>query len=145
MKLKNVFTLLTCMSLLLFSFWIASCSHAYQPEKIDLAFVSPPSADAVKNPLKGDQQAVLAGQKLYLKECTPCHGKKGEGDGISSVSLSRVPANHTAAKMKTLSDGALYWKISNGFSPMPPYNRTLSETQRWQLVNFLRTLPTASK
>jgi hypothetical protein len=39
------------------------------------------------------------------------------------------------------SDGALFWKISNGNTPagMPSF-ASLPETDRWDVVTFLRTL-----
>ena len=142
MKLSNLpFGKIT---IILLSLIVVSCNSANHIEKSKVAFAAPPSADALANPLKGDSLSTLAGMRLYTKECTPCHGKKGEGDGIGSVSLRKMPANHTAMKMNDLTDGALYWKITNGFDPMPSYKR-LNDTQRWQLVNYLRTLPRAAK
>jgi len=38
------------------------------------------------------------------------------------------------------SDGAIYWKITNGNPPMASYKETLTEEQRWQLVNYIREL-----
>jgi mono/diheme cytochrome c family protein len=42
--------------------------------------------------------------------------------------------------VKKQTDGALYWKISNGRGNMPPYKEALSDEQRWQLVVYLREL-----
>jgi len=104
-----------------------------------LVFRAPASADANKNPIKGDAASAQAGQKLYLQQCTPCHGSRGRGDGDAAAGLSKAPANHTSDQVQGLSDGALYWMITNGNIPMPAYN-AMSVTQRWQLVDFIRTL-----
>ena len=42
--------------------------------------------------------------------------------------------------VKKQSDGALFWKLTEGKAPMPAYDKTLSETDRWQVINYLRTL-----
>jgi mono/diheme cytochrome c family protein len=108
-------------------------------------FTAPASADAVKNPLKGDAAATLLGKKLYTAQCVICHGATGKGDGVASAGLAKTPANHTSAAIQKLSDGALYWMVTTGNNPMPSYATKLSETQRWQLINYIRTLASPSK
>jgi len=103
-------------------------------------FAAPKTADAVNNPLKGNATATAEGQKIYVTYCTPCHGQKGKGDGVASAGLSKQPANHTSAAVQEQTDGAIFWELSEGNNPMPAYKKSLSETQRWQLVNFIRTL-----
>ena len=103
-------------------------------------FAAPKTADAVNNPFKGNATATAEGQKIYITYCTPCHGQKGKGDGVASAGLSKQPANHTSAAVQEQTDGAIFWELSEGNNPMPAYKKSLSETQRWQLVNFIRTL-----
>jgi mono/diheme cytochrome c family protein len=103
-------------------------------------FTAPASADAKVNPLKGDAAATAAGGKLYQANCAICHGVKGLGDGVAASGLAKPPANHSSAAVQKLSDGALFWMIAEGNNPMPSYKAVYSETQRWQLVNYIRTL-----
>jgi mono/diheme cytochrome c family protein len=103
-------------------------------------FPSPPSADAVTNPLKGNAEATAEGKKIYTQYCVTCHGSKGKGDGIAAPGLSRPPADHTSDFVQKQTDGAIFWIVTQGNNPMPTYKTTLSETQRWQVVNFIRTL-----
>lgn len=42
--------------------------------------------------------------------------------------------------MKKATDGELFWKMTTGRAPMPSWQDRLSETQRWELVNYLREL-----
>jgi mono/diheme cytochrome c family protein len=123
---------LTAVALLVLSF-------TYQQAKPMAVFKAPPSADAVTNPLKGDANATLAGGKIYKQQCAACHGEKGKGDGAAAAALSKPAANHTSAAVQKQTDGAIFWKITNGNTPMPGY-KFLPEAQRWQLVNFIRTL-----
>ena len=38
--------------------------------------------------------------------------------------------------VQTQTDGALYWMITTGRSPMPSYKAALTDNQRWELVNY---------
>ena len=122
--------------LILLSF-IFCCSHAFSQSR---KFPSPPAADAIANPVKGVAAATAEGKKTYTQYCVPCHGAKGKGDGIAAPGLSKPPADHTSDFVQTQTDGAIFWIISQGNSPMPSYKTTLTDMQRWQLVNFIRTL-----
>ena len=103
-------------------------------------WVAPSSADTIKNPLKGNMKSADEGKKLYAQNCAVCHGDKGKGDGIAAAGLNPKPANHTSEKVQMQTDGAIFWKMTTGRPPMASYATTLSVTQRWQLVNFMRSL-----
>jgi mono/diheme cytochrome c family protein len=102
-------------------------------------WVAPKSADNLENPLKGDEAATKSGKKLYKQFCSICHGDKGKGDGMAGLSLMPKPANFTTEAIQAQSDGALFWKMTEGRAPMASYRETLKENQRWQLVNYIRT------
>lgn len=108
-------------------------------------FPSPPSADAIINPVKGNAAATIEGKKIYTMYCVTCHGSKGKGDGIAAPGLSKPPADHTSDFVQKQTDGALFWIITEGNNPMPTYKTTLTETQRWQAVNYVRTLAKPKK
>jgi mono/diheme cytochrome c family protein len=103
-------------------------------------WTAPASAKDVKNPVPATPKSIAAGKEIYEENCLMCHGEKGTGDGIAAQSLNVKPADFADAKlMKTETDGSLFWKMSNGRGPMPGWKGTLSDTQRWQLVNYIRT------
>jgi len=103
-------------------------------------WVAPKSADAITNPLKNDVKAVKQGKAIYAQFCAICHGDKGKGDGMAAAALNPKAANFTTEKFNSQTDGAVYWKLTEGRSPMASYKETLSETKRWQLVNYLKSL-----
>lgn len=101
---------------------------------------APKSADATLNPLKNDQTVIKKGKTLYLQLCAVCHGDKGKGDGIASAALNPKAANFLSEKFQKQTDGAVFWKLTEGRAPMASYKESLSETQRWQLVSYLKSL-----
>jgi mono/diheme cytochrome c family protein len=144
LTMKNTRQTLLIVPMIALSLFAMAFRGSFQQTKPMAVFAAPASADAVKNPLKGDAAATTAGQALYKKQCAMCHGDKGKGDGIAAASLSKPPANHTSAMVQKISDGGLFWMITTGNNPMPSY-KTMTETQRWQLVNYIRTLAAAPK
>jgi mono/diheme cytochrome c family protein len=103
-------------------------------------WVAPSSADDIANPFANNEDATKKGKKLYNQLCNICHGDKGKGDGMAGAALTPKPANFTSDKVQSQSDGAIYWKMTEGRAPMAAYKDILKEEQRWQLVNYIRTL-----
>jgi mono/diheme cytochrome c family protein len=68
-----------------------------------------------------------------------CHGPSGKGDGPGGAALEKKPADLGARIRSGETDGTLFWKISEGRSPMVSWRGSLSETQRWELVNYIKT------
>lgn len=102
---------------------------------------SAPAAEAQKkNPVATNESALAAGQKIYSKTCAMCHGKTGDADGPAVIELNIHPARLSDPKLAMEPDGALFWKITTGKKPMPAFGRRLSEEDRWNLVNYVRTL-----
>lgn len=102
----------------------------------------PRDALRVANPVQTTPESVAAGKKLYAKYCATCHGNTGAGDGPGGQGLTPEPANFSDPKMMAHeTDGALFWKITEGRRHMPGWGDTLTERDRWHLVNYLRTLP----
>jgi mono/diheme cytochrome c family protein len=104
-------------------------------------WVAPDEARKVKNPVPATPENLAAGAQIFKDNCVLCHGDKGKGDGIGAKGLKPTPANFTDSKLLALeTDGSLFWKMSEGRSPMPTWKDLLSDTERWQLVNYIRKL-----
>lgn len=103
-------------------------------------WVAPPEANQLKNPYQGNATATAQGKKVYVTICHVCHGNKGKGDGPAGVSLNPRPANLTSQKVQQQTDGAIFWKMTNGKPPMASYKDMLTPEQRWGLVNYIRQL-----
>jgi mono/diheme cytochrome c family protein len=100
---------------------------------------APASAANRPNPVPANANTIALGQKLYLANCFTCHGAQGKGDGPGGAALEKKPAD-LGSRIKSTgeSDGELFWKISEGRAPMVTWKTQLTETQRWELVNYLR-------
>jgi mono/diheme cytochrome c family protein len=92
------------------------------------------------NPVSPDESSLAAGRRIYLAKCTACHGKTGDGDGDDAIAFGFYPAKLSDPGLRGEPDGALYWRITTGKKPMPEFGTRLSATDRWNVVNYIRTL-----
>jgi mono/diheme cytochrome c family protein len=102
-------------------------------------WVAPAAEKSKKNPLPNEKKVVEQGAKLAQINCASCHGPKGKGDGAAAAALNPKPADWTSKRVQEETDGELFWKISNGRGPMPPWKH-LPENDRWALIRYIRSL-----
>jgi mono/diheme cytochrome c family protein len=104
-------------------------------------WVAPEEAKKLTNPVPPNDKSIAAGKAVYQDKCAKCHGDKGKGDGLEAHLYWVKPPDFTDAEMMNgITDGEAFWKISQGRWPMPGFEKQLTEEQRWQLVDYLRTL-----
>lgn len=107
---------------------------------VAVTWVAPASQAQKTNPIAADPASIAAGRKIYMQRCAKCHGETGKGDGPDAMELKLHPAKFAGSAIRGEPDGALFWKISVGKKGMPDFGKRLSPTDRWNVINFLRTL-----
>lgn len=100
---------------------------------------APSSANSLKNPYAGNANATAAGKNLYKQFCAICHGDRGKGDGLAGMTLKPRPANFTKTTVQSQTDGAIFWKMTNGRAPMASYKTVLTEDEAVKIAEFLKT------
>ena len=101
----------------------------------------PDAAKNKTNPLKGDVASVAVGKALYATHCKSCHGSKGKGDGPKASQLDTESGDFSKASFQSQTDGALFYKTSEGRKDMPSFKKKLPEADDiWAVVNYMRTL-----
>ena len=101
-----------------------------------------PGLGAPENPMPADEASLARGKELYTINCQMCHGVTGLGNGtIAPFLLNFKPANLTSQVAQSKSDGSIFLTISNGLEGrMPALNENLTVSERWDVVNYVRTL-----
>ncbi len=118
-------------------------------------------AKGIKNPLDANDANLKAGSDLFAFNCVQCHGQKGLGldtpnpsagdafmviyfkaanQGLPQDQQIILPRNLTTDPVASLSDGEIYYYITNGINHMPAFGNLLTPEQRWQLVLHIRQL-----
>ncbi len=99
------------------------------------------ASDKLKNPVLFTRESVARGKVVYETFCVPCHGVGGKGDGLVAAKfVPPPPLDGPAAKGRT--DGYIYATIRLGSlsTLMPAYGYRMTEQQRWDVVNYVRSL-----
>ena len=93
----------------------------------------------------GDMAAnIELGKKIFMNNCTACHGEKGDGQGPAARAIaSRKPRNFVDEDFQYGSKREEIFKtISDGVpgSAMPPWKDALSEKERFAVIDYIQTL-----
>jgi mono/diheme cytochrome c family protein len=105
-----------------------------------------PNMGAPTNPVPADDVSISRGQTLFSINCVMCHGSNGEGNGQLAALIANKPANLTSIITQSKTDGALFLTITNGVEgKMPPMVENLTVRDRWDVINYIRTLKPAAQ
>jgi mono/diheme cytochrome c family protein len=105
-----------------------------------------PNMGAPVNPVTADEVSLGRGHTLFTINCIMCHGETGEGNGPIAALIANKPANLTSLITQSKTDGALFMTITNGVEGrMPPMVENLTVRDRWDVINYIRTLKPAAQ
>jgi mono/diheme cytochrome c family protein len=98
-----------------------------------------PDAANIKNPVAASPESTAAGKRVYTRMCGRCHGSEGRGDGTAAT--APVPDLTDDRWDYGGSDGEIFAVIHDGVSAdMDGYAARLSDTDIWNVVNFIRSV-----
>lgn len=97
----------------------------------------------ITNPLGADAASVKEGKALFNTNCKSCHGDPGKNNVLPLVPKPTDLAN--ADFLSTNSDGEIFAKVTEGRVTMPSFKAVLSETKRWQIINYIRSFDANKK
>jgi mono/diheme cytochrome c family protein len=102
----------------------------------------PPDAESAENPVVADNVSLARGAELFQINCQMCHGADGAGSGpIAPFLQTKKPADLTSDVVQSKPDGALFQTVTNGMpGTMPALNENLTVRERWDVINYIRTL-----
>ena len=129
----KTFKILTLIGVVTFAFY--SFTSILQEE-----WKVPAKYETMKNPIAAKTDAAI-GKASYSKHCKSCHGKEGYGDGPKAEEQDGDLGDFSSEEFQAQSDGALFYKTTDGRNDMPEYVKKIPEDEdRWLIVNYMRTL-----
>ncbi len=102
-------------------------------------WVVPANFKSMANPVAKGEASNKTGKTLYDKNCASCHGKAGLGDGVKARALKTFPGDFSKAEYQDQTDGDHFYKTKTGRGEMPKYEGKMSDTDIWNVVNYMRT------
>ena len=107
-----------------------------------------PEAAKIKNPVPVSPESIAAGETVYRRRCAACHGADGKG-GPPKEDFLKAASNLIDDQYDHgSSDGEMFFVIKNGVPPdlvMDGWGERISDTDIWNVVNYLRDLAKKSK
>jgi len=136
-------------------YWVFSHGFSAQaePSALEKAMVRrmrriaiPSGASKLKNPELVNEETMAEAREHFVEHCSVCHGVDGRGGTTFGRNMYPKVPDLTLADTQRLSDGELFYMISNGirFSGMPAFGGEDSLQEIWHLSAFLRRLPQLS-
>lgn len=104
-----------------------------------------PNAPPPANPVGLSETSQADGKALFGVFCLPCHGEPaGETGPVGKLFAPSPP--HLDQVVGSLPDGQVFVVATQGIGRMPALGSRMSVTDRWNIVNYLRTTqgPTAT-
>lgn len=94
----------------------------------------PENESKIENPSEYNLTNIKKGKEIYIQNCKSCHGDAGKNNALPLVP---PPPDVISDVMQANTDGDLYYKITKGRGGMPQFESTISEDDRWRLVNYI--------
>jgi mono/diheme cytochrome c family protein len=80
------------------------------------------------------------GRERFNINCTPCHGRVGDGNGFIPSRGFRRPPSYHIERLRNVPLGYFFDVMTNGFGVMPEYGTQVSARDRWCIAAYIRVL-----
>jgi mono/diheme cytochrome c family protein len=91
-------------------------------------------------PIAATGDSLQRGQVLFGINCALCHGESGIGDGPLNKYFSPQPFDLTSEHVHSLPDDVFFLIVTQGLGPMPGLSENLRPSERWDVINYVRSL-----
>ncbi|HXL33721.1 MAG TPA: cytochrome c [Gemmatimonadales bacterium] len=105
----------------------------------ELQYQDREETEELRNPVTATAASLAHGKTLFISRCAPCHGVEGHGGGPVSKFFPAAP-DLAYVTVRARTDGFIWGTITYGGKAMPSQREGLSERDRWDLVNHVRTI-----
>ena len=107
-------------------------------DMIELVRARLDAGEVLVNPVQKSPESLERGRQMFDIHCLVCHGPEGRGDGPVGKKFVPQPMDLTLDYVQTQPAGQLYYTISHGSIAMPFYRQSLSDEDRWNIINYVK-------
>lgn len=119
--------------------------YAYENDAFNTGRVAGKTNFVENLPIPVSANLLKRGRERYNIYCSACHGRLGDGAGVTS-NYGIAGASFHAAPFVKMPDGYLYQMVTYGLPPvdgvvrMPSYGASIDVKDRWAIVAYIRAL-----
>jgi len=115
--------------------------YAFEDSPVNTGKISGTTNFVETNPLPVNEALLARGHDRFDIYCAPCHGRLGDGNGITKkIGVMAAVANLHDKRIVELSDGEIFDTITHGKNTMSAVGPLLPTSDRWAVVAYLRAL-----
>src|SRR5690349_21356492 len=119
----------------------AGAVYRYEDSPVNTGLIPGTTNYVEINPLPITAELLKRGQQRFTINCSPCHGQLAEGNGITKkINAMAVVANLHDARIVKMTDGEIFYVITNGRNLMGAYGPNVAVEDRWAIVAYVRAL-----
>ena len=97
------------------------------------------AGEEVTDPRAPSDKRLARGKYLYENFCLICHGEKGLADG-PLIPKFPSPPPFSSRKVSRYSEGRIFYVITRGYGNMPSHSAQLKAEDRWDIIQYVKTL-----
>lgn len=95
-------------------------------------------------PIPVSAELMELGRQKYDIFCLVCHGKVGDGNGVTKrYGMVATPTFHDE-RLRTMANGEIFDTITHGKNLMGAYGAVLEPKERWAVIAYMRALQLAA-
>ncbi|HEY4843691.1 MAG TPA: cytochrome c [Terriglobales bacterium] len=85
-------------------------------------------------------EVLARGRERFNINCTPCHGRVGDGGGFIPTRGFRRPPSYHIERLRNAPIGHFFDVMTNGYGVMPDYGSQVTPRDRWCIAAYIRAL-----
>ena len=115
--------------------------YPYEDSPVNTGRVTGTTNFVEVSPLSITAALMERGRQRFTINCSPCHGQLADGNGITKkIGAMAVVANLHDKRLVEMTDGELFYVITNGRNNMGAYGPNVTIQDRWAIIAYLRAL-----
>ncbi len=91
-------------------------------------------------PFPVTEEVLARGRERFNINCTPCHGRVGDGNGFIPSRGFRRPPSYHIERLRKAPIGYFFDVMTNGYGVMPEYGTQVAPRDRWCIAAYIRAL-----
>jgi mono/diheme cytochrome c family protein len=85
-------------------------------------------------------EVLARGQERFNINCTPCHGRVGDGNGFIPTRGFKRPPSYHIERLRKAPLGYFFDVMTHGYGVMPEYGSQVAPRDRWCIAAYIRAL-----